>query len=141
MIRFNEYQAGGLSFILVDGRVLDVTRFRRRDVVHAVCLANGADGLALVENSSLADFGVSAFGADGTSMEAAPALLASAVAFADVLGVKAFHSQDYSVEDLHTAGTGAVHAAFISSHLGETKMVSIDGAAPVEALNLGDLVE
>lgn len=138
MIRFNEYQVGESHFILVDGRILDVSRFRKRDVVHALCLANCADLLALVEGSSKADFGVLAFGRDGLGVPAAPALLASAVAFADVLGVKAFHTQEYTVEDL---SSGDVHAAFISSHLGETKMVSIDGSEPLEALNLGDLVE
>lgn len=140
MIRFNEYSVSGLDFILVDGRVLDVTRFRKRDVVHALCLAHGADALAVIENPSApaADFGVSAFGRDGLPVPASAELLACSVAFADVLGVKAFHTQDYSVEDLHSA---SVHAALISSHLGETKQVSIDGSDPVEALNLGDLVE
>jgi len=136
MIRFNEYQVLDRHFILVDGRVLDVTRFRKRELVHALCLANGAEGLAIVENSDAADFGVTAFGRDGLSVPATPALLASTVAFADVLGVKPFHTRDYTVEN-----SGSVHTALISSHLGETKQVSIDGSAPIEVLNLGDLVE
>lgn len=136
MIRFYEYKASDKHYLLIDGRQLNVDRFKRRDMAHALCLQYGTDAMAVVEESVTADFGISSFDADGTASEASAPLLACAVAFADVLGVKPFHTKDYTVSD-----ATSVHTACINSHLGETKMVTIDGAPQIEALNLGDLVE
>ena len=136
MIRFYEYSALKKHFVLIDGRSLDISRFKKRDVVHALCLQYGADALAVLEESDGADFGICAFGRDGLPSPACKALLACSVAFADVLGVKAFHSKDYTVSDCD--GT---HSARIEVHLGETKSVSIDSLPAIEVLNLGDLVE
>lgn len=136
MIRFYEYKAEDKYYLLIDGRQLNVARFKKRDIAHALCLQYGTSGMGVVEESETADFMVSAFGADGEPQAAEAPLLACAVAFADVLGVKPFHTKDYTVSD-----TGTIHIAYIDSHLGETKMVSIDSSAAIEALNLGDLVE
>jgi len=136
MIRFNEYQAQDQNFILVDGCGLDLSRFKKRNVARSLCVANDADSLVVIENSSHADFGVSVFGRDGIEICASPEILASAVAFADVIGIKVFHTQNYTVENRTD-----VHSALICSHLGETKQICVDGSEPIEVLNLGDLLE
>ena len=136
MIRFYEYKAGDKHYLLIDGRQLNVERFKKRDMAHALCLQYGTDAMAVVEESETADFGICSFDSDGTASTASAPLLACTVAFADVLGIKPFHTKEYTVSD-----SASVHSANIDSHLGEIKMVTIDGSTQIEALNLGDLVE
>lgn len=123
------YSSGENMFIMVDGRDVQVPRFRKSESVHALCLVHKVDGIAILDHSAKADFKLEYQGnvSDGISE--------CAVAFADLLGVKAFHTQNYTFES-----EGVVHTAFIESHLGECKMVRIDDAAkPLSALYLGSL--
>ena len=118
------YSEDGKSFIMVDGRDVDVPRFRSPRGVHELCLVHSVDGIGVLDRSESADYALTFLGSDGRSGSGrtlSGALLCS-VAFADLVGVKAFHSTDYSVE-----GPDGVIAARILSHLGECKVVSICG--------------
>lgn len=134
MIRIYKYSAGSGNFIMVDGRDVEVPRFRKPAEVHSLCLIHQADGLVILDHSAAADFKMEFRG----SAECPPSLVreasACAVAYADLLGVKPFHTQDYTFEI-----DGTVHAAVIASHLGECKEVSLSGAPSIPCLCLGEL--
>lgn len=129
MIRMYKYSSGNEHLILVDGRDVEIPRFRKAQEIHTLCLINGVQHLAILDRSEVADFRLECYDADGRSagLEASSALCA--VAFADLVGVKAFHTQDYSFEY-----DGRLHSAFIESHLGEAKEVVIDGTLRGTAL-------
>lgn len=129
MIRMYKYSCEGFSFMMVDGRDADIPRFRSRRDVHALCLLNAADGLAILTRPDCGgkgDFTLELFDASGCrcvtadSPSAIPAIRCS-VAFADLVGVKAFHSVSYSL----TAPDGSVRHAEILSHLGECKVIRL----------------
>lgn len=119
MIRIYRYSEGEHSFMMIDGRDVDIPRFRKPREVHSLCLLHGVDGLAIVNKSELADFKLEFFPFRNPSQLSLCAAACS-VAFADLLGVKPFHSQDYRVEF-----DGTVLDAQILSHLGECKQVRL----------------
>lgn len=141
MIRMYKYSCEGFSFIMVDGRDADIPRFRKRRDVHALCLLNDADGLAIIDKTEKqADYALELYDAAGAQCEAPDSPLAVAagrcsVAYADLLGVKAFHSVSYRF----LAPGGVPVDAGILSHLGECKIVRLGGASDAPTLCEGDL--
>ena len=120
MLRFYRYSGAGNSFVTIDGRTSDASRFKRREVVHALCLQYGTDGLMVLENSKDADFRMDYFNSDGSGGMMCGNGGRCIVAFADLLGVKPFHSRDYVFE-----AADGLHHAQILSHLGESKTVRL----------------
>ncbi len=186
MIRMYRYSEEGRSFLLVDGRDVEVPRFRKARSVHELCLVHGVDGIGVLDKSDICDFRfcfIDALGhsfqepvrTDSAAFAALPAglvpessfadaaspaglvpersfadaaspaglvpgssfadaaspagfapgsLLAGAalcaVAFADLVGVKPFHTTEYTLEI-----AGEAYSASILSHLGECKVVSL----------------
>lgn len=140
MIRIYKYSAQSRSYIMIDGRDVEIPRFRNARTVSDLCVVNGVDGVVVIDRSEPADFCLTLRdrsgseivpGADGSGAADCrdSGAAACAVAFADLLGVKAFHTQDYTFE-----WGGLVYRAYIASHLGEVKEVSLNGAATVSAL-------
>ena len=82
-----------------------------------LCLIYDTDGLLILSNSDAADFRVESFASDGLPSEEG---LESAVAFADLVGVKAFHSTDWDFES-----GGSIRHARILAHDGEQKLILI----------------
>lgn len=88
--------------------------------------------IAVLKESICADFALEChgFGSGEVSSESLEAILSCAarcaVAFADLLGVKPFHSTDYTLE-CHDA----VLRATIECHLGECKVVSLQNSTSV----------
>lgn len=136
MIRMYRYSEGESSFIMIDGRDVEIPRFRTPNAVHALCLINDAAGIVIMDypaDSDAADFRMEFYGADGTQHGLEPhdtegslegmvrSAAMCAVAFADLLGIKPFHSKEYRFE-----AADGIHDAFIDSHLGECKMVRLD---------------
>lgn len=115
------YSGAGNSFIAIDGRDTDVSRFRERRVIHMLCLANGTDGLMILDKSGTADFKMEFFNPDGSSGMMCGNGGRCIVAFADFLGVKPFHSADYTFE-----APDGIHNAQILSQLGDCKMVRLE---------------
>lgn len=115
------YSGAGNSFIAIDGRDTDVSRFRQKHVIHMLCLANGTDGLMMLDKSSSADFKMEFFNPDGSSGMMCGNGGRCIVAFADFLGVKPFHSTDYVFE-----APDGIHHAQILSQLGDCKMVRLE---------------
>lgn len=125
MIRIYKYSCEGRSFLMVDGRQGDVSSFRRSRKVHALCVINALDGIAILDKSETADFKLEFF--RPSPFEDGNALLAAArcaVAYADLLGVKPFHTAGYRYE----LEDGTIHEATIVSHLGECKTVLLGEA-------------
>lgn len=119
------YSEGEKSFILVDGRDAEIPRFRRSGTVHSICLIHAADAIVILDKCARADFSLEIYCSDGSAQSAggSPASLdgsaaACAVAFADLVGIKPFHSTDYTFR-----WAGTVFNAKITSHLGECKEV------------------
>lgn len=121
MIRMYVYTAGDEKFVAIDGRDVMIPRFRERRTAHALCMMNGLDGTLVLDSADGADFKLEYRTKDGKEAEPTDTVRRCAVAFADLLGVKPFHTKDYCLEDL-----GGRHSACILSHLGESKTVSID---------------
>lgn len=170
------YSEEGRSFLLVDGRDVEVPRFRKARSVHELCLVHGVDGIGVLDKSDVADFRLGFIDASGRgtpasglgsqvssqaeasvsvteadspagTLPANPRFVANAratdgtlsassiagaaicaVAFADLVGVKPFHSTEYTLEI-----AGEIYSASILSHLGECKVVSLSspGHAPI----------
>lgn len=127
MIRMYRYSEDGKSFMLVDGRDVDVPRLRSPRSVHDLCLVHDVDGIGVLDRSDTADFMAGFLGADGRPLQGRvlEGAVMCSVAFADLVGVKPFHSTDYTVE----AG-GQLFPARILSHLGECKVVELSGVVP-----------
>lgn len=121
MLSFYRYSGAGNSFVVIDGRSVDTSRFKKRVMVHALCLQYSTDGLMILENSDIADFRMSYFNSDGSGGMMCGNGGRCIVAFADLLGVKPFHSKDYTFET-----SDGVHHAEILSHLGECKIVRLE---------------
>lgn len=134
MLKFYKYSGAGNSFVVIDGRTIDASRFKREDMVRALCMEHGTDGLMILENSDKADFRMDYFNPDGTGGMMCGNGGRCIVAFADVVGVKAFHSRDYVFE-----APDGIHHAEILSHLGECKIVRLEMAdvAAAEELSGG----
>jgi len=133
MIRMYRYSEDELSFIMIDGRDVEIPRFRKRNDAHAMCLLHGTDGIVILDKSEKADFLIEFVGADGVAADAPDGARRCAVAFADLVGVKPFHTKEYSFE-----ASGSTHDALILSHLGECKVVKI-GDCEGSALCEGEL--
>lgn len=116
---------------MVDGRNVEIPRYRKSSEIHSFCLLHNTSGLVIVDSSDTADYKMEYYTSDGLMQFDKDAVRCSA-AFADLLGVKAFHSQDYTVECM-----GAVHSAHISSHLGEGKTVCLEDSQPAETVCMG----
>ena len=122
MIRMYRYSGAELSYMMVDARDAEVPRFRNRSTVHALCLINAVDGLVIINRSDIADFLMELYGTDGRPADLSADAARCAVAYADLLGVKPFHTQDYVFE------FGAQRfEARIEVHLGESKTVRFLG--------------
>lgn len=121
MLKFYKYSGAGNTFVVIDGRTIDASRFKKKDVVHALCMEHGTDGLMVLENSDKADFRMSYFNPDGTGGMMCGNGGRCIVAFADVVGVKPFHSKEYTFE-----AADGIHHAEILSHLGECKQVRLE---------------
>ena len=124
MIRMYRYVEDGKSFILVDGRDVDVPRLRSPRSVHDLCLVHGVDGIGVLDRSDRADFRAGFLDADGRPLQGRilDGAVMCSVAFADLVGVKPFHSTEYTVEE-----GGRLLPARILSHLGECKVVELSG--------------
>lgn len=133
MIRIYRYSRGDDSFLMIDGRNVEVPRFRKSREVHSLCLLHNTSGLAIINDSQSADYSLEFYNADGAPGFCKAAAECS-VAYADLLGVKPFHSQDYCFE----AG-GQLHSARILAHLGECKTISLDNEPAADVLCLGEL--
>ena len=125
MIRMYVYTASGEKLVAIDGRDVMIPRFRDKRTVHALCLMNRLDGIAIIDKSEKADFLLEYRLKDGNASCPTENARRCSVAFADLLGVKPFHTKEYSLED-----QGGIHSACILSHLGESKEVAIDGNPP-----------
>lgn len=121
MKRIYRYSGKQESFLAVDGRDVEVPRFRERRTVHALCLINEVDAILVVDKAEAADFRVDCYGRDGLPCRLSADAARCSVAFADLLGVKPFHSQDFKYE----TPDGTFDAAILSQ-LGECKTVSVD---------------
>lgn len=114
------------TFLLIDGRSSNVRRFGMASVVHALCVMHSLDAVLILRKNGCpeADFSSEAYLADGSpaplNSESAAGLAVCLVAYADLLGVKPFHSLDYAIE-----ADGEMLRALIHSQLGECKRVSI----------------
>lgn len=116
------YTAGDESLVAIDGRDVMIPRFRDRRTVHALCLINRLDGIVIVDKSEKADFLLEYRPKDGNASCPTEHARRCSVAFADLLGVKPFHTKEYTLEDQN-----GIHSASILSHLGESKTITIDG--------------
>lgn len=121
MLKFYKYSGAGNTFVVIDGRTIDASRFKRKEVVHALCMEHGTDGLMVLENSDKADFRMSFFNPDGSGGMMCGNGGRCIVAFADVVGVKPFHTKEYAFE-----AADGIHHAEILSHLGECKQVRLE---------------
>ncbi len=121
MLKFYRYSGAGNTFVVIDGRTTDAARFKKKDVVHALCLQHGTDGLMILENSDKADFRMDYFNSDGSGGMMCGNGGRCIVAFADVVGVKPFHTREYCFET-----SDGLHHAEILSHLGESKVVRLE---------------
>lgn len=131
MIRMYRYSEAEESFIMIDGRDVDIPRFRTRKDIHALCLMNDACGIVIMNHPTEkeeSDFRMEFYGADGVPGGMNRSAARCAVAFADLLGIKPFHSKEYRFE-----AADGLHEAFIDSHLGECKMVRLDSDPDAEA--------
>lgn len=134
MIRIYKYSSPSHTFVMVDGRDVEIPRFRKPAEVHALCLVHEVDAFVIVDHCESADFEMEIICGNSSACESKEEAGACAVAFADLLGIKPFHTQDYTF-----SLDGVRHNAFISSHLGECKEVSIDGRALIPCLCMGKL--
>ena len=98
---------------------------------------HGFDALLILDlPSEKADFSLEVRDSSGREVPVSDSAAACAVAFADLLGVKPFHSTDYTFEN-----SGTVHSAGILSHLGENKLICLaagDSQVTVDALCQGE---
>lgn len=132
MLRFYKYSGAGNTFTVIDGRKLDISRFKKPSVVHALCLEYETDGLMILEDPLLGtDFRMSYFNCDGTGGMMCGNGGRCIVSFADLVGVKPFHSTDYVFE-----APDGIHKAQILSHLGELKIVRLQLSDVSEALKM-----
>lgn len=131
MIRMYRYSEGENSYILIDGRDVEIPRFRKSGTVHSLCLFHNVNGIGILDKSDEADFSLEFYGSDGMAHAMPAGAIAGAsdtvtgaavcaVAFADLVGVKAFHSKDYTF-----FCSGTVYSAEITSHLGECKEITL----------------
>lgn len=134
MIRIYRYNVEDESYLAVDGRDVTIPRFRDRRTVHALCMMNSLDGVIILDKSDKADFSLEFYGKDGNPADAPTSCACVSVAFADLLGVKPFHSKDYTLQ----TRDGAIHQASINSHLGECKMVQLQGTEPLSVMCDGE---
>lgn len=120
-MRLYRYSGAGNSFVVVDARNIDASRYKRKDIVHTLCLLHGTDGLMVLESSKAADFRMEYFNSDGSGGMLCGNGGRCIVAFADLLGVKPFHSTEYRFE-----AADGIHRAEILSHLGECKVIRLE---------------
>lgn len=134
MIRIYKYSEDQRQFLMVDGRNVEVPRFRKKADIHSLCLLHQTDAIAIIDEvSDSADYKLECYSAAGEPVFD-EAVARCSVAFADLLGVKPFHTQDYTLECMGTS-----HSAHISVHLGESKSISLDGGPIHSTLCLGEL--
>lgn len=146
MIRIYKYSEDQRQFLMVDGRNVEVPRFRKKADIHSLCLLHQTDAIAIIDEASAsadssvnantnarADYKLECYSAAGEPIFD-EAVARCSVAFADLLGVKPFHTQDYTLECM-----GISHSAHISVHLGESKSISLDGGPIHSTLCLGEL--
>ena len=139
MMKFYKYSGAGNTFTIIDGRRLDVRRFKNPRVIHALCLQYETDGLMILEDPLQGtDFRMTYFNSDGTGGMMCGNGGRCIVAFADLVGVKPFHSTDYVFE-----APDGIHKAKILSHLGECKIVSLQmsDVSEVREMRLDDGTE
>lgn len=122
-MKIYSYSESGMELILVDGRNIDASRYRKRQVIKTLCAYCSSDGLIVLDKSESADFKMESFGNDGKSLDSLG--IRSATAFADLLGIKGFYAEYYDVE----TALGTLRAE-ICARNGEEKTIRLpDGCA------------
>jgi len=125
------YSGAGNSFIIIDARGIDASRFANRSTAHMLCAVHETDGLMILDaDEGGLDFKMTYFNADGSSGMMCGNGGRCIVAFADLLGIKPVSGRfTYGTSDpsqVYTfRGPDGVHKAEILSHLGETKTVRL----------------
>jgi len=120
----------------MDARNFNPERFRKPSMVRMLCSVHEALALVLVENSVKADFHCSILSSGELSSVRREDALRCAVAFADLAGVKEFHTRNWNME----LEDGSILPLEILAQMGEEKMVRLpQGDAPV--LCLGELID
>lgn len=130
-MKIYRYSGAGNSFVVIDGRGIDSSRFANRSTAHLLCSVYDTDGLMVLDSDMDGlDFRMSYFNSDGSSGMMCGNGGRCIVAFADLLGIKPatgrfiYGESDPSQVYFFRAPDG-VHKAEILSRQGETKTVRI----------------
>jgi diaminopimelate epimerase len=89
-ISFSKYHGAGNDFIMIDDRAGQFVHDKNVELINTLCnrhLGIGADGLILIKNSSVADFKMDYFNADGNLGSMCGNGSRCAVIFASAIGV------------------------------------------------------
>lgn len=130
-MKIYRYSGAGNNFIIVDGRNVEVPRFRRREVIRMLCSMNGTDGLMILSSPVVpdTDFRMEFFNPDGSCGMMCGNGGRCIVAFADLLGVKPSHRStdeaDCGYPEYVFSAADGLHCGKILSHMGEFKLVRL----------------
>ena len=121
----------GNDFVVLDGRGVDVSEFRRTERIREVCAEFRTDGLMILEGSADADFRMEFFNPDGSGGMMCGNGGRCIVAFADWLGIAPADGRTY-----HFLAPDGPHTAEILSKTEKgwtvkLKMIDIEGVSEV----------
>ena len=121
-LSFAKYHAGGNDFIVIDDRSL---RFALEDrlLIHHLChrrFGIGADGLILLQPSTMGDFRFRIFNADGSEAALCGNGLGCMIAYVHDLG---FEQEAFSVETLKEVLSCAIQGSRVSIQLPDSRVL------------------
>ena len=121
----------GNDFVVLDGRGVDVSEFRRTERIREVCAEFRTDGLMILEGSADADFRMEFFNPDGSGGMMCGNGGRCIVAFADWLGIAPADGRTY-----HFLAPDGPHTAEILSKTEKgwtvkLKMIDVEGVSEV----------
>ncbi len=132
------YSGAGNTFVVLDGRAEDVSRYRLPETVQSVCAAQGTDGLMILSPSDRADFRMEFYNPDGSTGMMCGNGGRCIAAFADCLGIRPSSGDGYVFE----ASDGLHDAIVIDGDSGLcTVRLRMTGATGLEEADGGWFVD
>ena len=119
------YSGAGNTFVVLDGRGRDVSDYRRKETVTALCSRNGTDGLMILLESRRWDFRMEFFNPDGSCGMMCGNGGRCITAFAAQLGIVPTNGRKYVFE-----APDGVHSAEILPDAGTVRTVRLKMKEP-----------
>lgn len=122
-MKYYRYSGAGNSFVVFDGRTVNLDSIRNDAAISSLCSSNGTDGLMILSDSDNYDFRMEYYNSDGSGGMMCGNGGRCIVAFAAFLGIRPSDGKEYVFEAADGLHTGEILSGNGSKGVVRIKMI------------------